>query len=80
MSPSKEWINIDSTARTIKILTTDTSLRGVSETFTVTSTLNNSAASSNSDYTFTVTLENPCFLTAPPNPSPLAYAIGDGAE
>ena len=76
MSPSANWISIDSLTRTITVLTTDTSLSETSKTFTVTSTLNNSGVSSNSDYTFTIKLSNVvnvCKLTTPATPSTLTY-------
>jgi hypothetical protein len=46
----------------------------------VTSTLNNSAATSNTSYTFTITLNNPCVLTAPSNPAAYTYYVDNGAS
>ena len=54
-------------------------LHGTSETVTVTSTLDDSVSTSDSGYTFTVTLNNPCTstnLSAPSSPSPYTFDIG----
>ena len=79
MTPStaatNAWISITSSTRVISVLTTDATLHGTTETFTVTSTLNNSSASTNSQYVFSVTLNNPCLMTAPASPADYTYKI-----
>ena len=70
------WISISS--RTITVSTTTVSLSGTSETFRVTSTLNNAAGTTNTSYTFTITLNNPCVLTAPSNPASYTYYVDNG--
>ena len=70
------WISVSS--RTITVYTTDTSLHGTSATLRVTSTLSNVAATSNTSYTFTITLNNPCVLTAPSNPASYTYYVDNG--
>ena len=70
------WISISS--RTITVSTTDTSFHATSATFRVTSTLSNVAATSNTSYTFTITLNNPCVLTAPSNPASYTYYVDNG--
>lgn len=72
---SATWVTL--TGRTIQISTTDTSLHGTVGTFTVTSAVDDSAGTSNSSYTFTITLNNPCLLT-PPTASDYTYNIGTG--
>lgn len=72
------WITISS--RTITVSTTDISLHGTSATFRVTSTLSNTAATTNTSYTFTITLNNPCVMTAPSNPAAYTYYIDNGAS
>ena len=71
------WISISS--RTITVSTPTVSLHGTTATFRVTSTLNNYAATSNTSYTFTITLNNPCVLTAPSNPASYTYYVDNGA-
>ena len=46
-------------------------------TFTVTSTLNNSAGTNNNGYTFQITLNDPCpSITAPSSPAAKVFDIG----
>jgi hypothetical protein len=83
MTPSttetSAWISITSSTRIIRVLTTDATLHGTTQTFTVTSTLNNSSASTNSQYVFSITLNNPCLMTAPSSPALYTYKIDTAA-
>ena len=59
ISPNNiSWLSLS--GRTVSITETNTASHGTSQQFTVTSTLNDGAATSNSNYVFTVTLSDPC--------------------
>ena len=67
----KAWISYTS-GRTITISTSDVSLHSTDVTFTVTSTINDSADTNDDGYTFQIILNNPCVttsMTAPSSPS-----------
>ena len=71
------WIS--ELSRSITISASDISLHNTSQTFTVTSTTNDNASSSNSGYTFQIKLINPCTtttLTPPASPSSYSFDIG----
>lgn len=77
ISPSNiAWMSLSS--RTISISETNTSLHGNSQAFTVTSTLDDGATTSDNSYTFTVTLNNPCIGMSAPSVSDVTYLIGTG--
>ena len=72
------WIALS--GRVITVNPTNASLHGNSATFRVTSTINNTSMTSNNSYTFTITLNNPCVLTAPSNPAAYTYYVDNGAS
>ena len=78
MSPTASWISI--TGRTIKVVTTDTSLHGTSTTFTVTTTLDDTAGTNDNSYTFTITLDNPCRTATLNSPTLSNISVDDGSS
>ena len=81
MSPTTNtWITLTGSTRTIKIVTTNVGLHGTSVLFTVTSTLNDSILTSNSGYTFTITLEDPCRSATLNTPSVANMSVVDGSS
>ena len=67
---NKAWIT--RSGRTLTISTSDVSLHGTDVTFTVTSTINDSANTNDNGYTFQITLNNPCVTTSLTAPSSLS--------
>ena len=80
MSPTADWIQVYSDTREIKVLTADMSLGSTSTTFTVTSTQNNASKSTNSLYTFTISLVHPCTVATLNTPIVLDIAVDDGSS
>lgn len=78
MSPSANWISIS--GRTVKVVTTDTSLHGTSTTFTVTSTLDDTDGTNNNGYSFTITLSNPCRTATLESPTVSNISVDDGSS
>ena len=74
----KNYISVS--GRVISISSSSSSDLNVSQLFTVTSTLNDNAATNDNGYTFTVAFSNPCSsYTAPSSPADRNYNIGTGA-
>ena len=78
MSPTASWISIS--GRTIKVVTTDTSLHGTSTTFTVTTTLDDTDGTNNNGYSFTITLSNPCRTATMESPTLSNISVDDGSS
>ena len=78
MSPTASWISIS--GRTIKVVTTDTSLHGTSTSFTVTTTLDDTDGTNDNSYTFTIVLSNPCRTATLESPTVSNISVDDGSS
>lgn len=78
MSPSQSWASL--TTRTVKIVSIDTSLHGTTQTFTVTTTLNNNSAQTDNGYTFEIVLSDPCRAATLNSPTLSNMSVDDGSS
>ena len=78
MSPSQSWASLSS--RTVKIVSIDTSLHGTTQTFTVTTTLNNNSAQTDNGFTFEIVLSDPCRTATLNSPTLSNMSVDDGSS
>ena len=73
-----DWISVS--GRTVSINSSVASLHGTSQAFTVTTTLNDDDSTANSQYVFTIVLDDPCnSYVAPTDPASYTYTLGASA-